>query len=107
MWWNTGEFSKIWNTFQTTDLIQTMRKFPGDQDYLSTVIETQQLRFFNLDYVKSWRWQCLDGGYDFKYRKWNASGTGTAIPEKTSILIFHGKPKPHEVQDAVIVEHWK
>jgi hypothetical protein len=107
MWWNTGEFSKIWNTFQTTDLIQIMRKFPGDQDYLTAEIEPQQLRFFNEEYVKSWRWQCLDGGYNFKYRKWNSPGNGTMIPEKTSILIFHGDPKPHSIQDTVIADYWK
>lgn len=25
----------------------------------------------------------------------------------TSVVVFHGKPKPHEVKDAVIVKNWK
>jgi hypothetical protein len=107
MWWDTSKFSKIWNTFQTTDLCQIMRKFPGDQDYLTTVIEPQWLRFFAPENVKSWRWQCWDGGFDFKTRKYKNPGTGTMIPDKTSILIFHGNPKPHDIQDTVIIEHWK
>jgi hypothetical protein len=107
MWWDTGEFSKIWNTFQLTDLHQTMRKFPGDQDYLSSVIEPQRLRFFDSTRVKSWRWQCLDGGYDFKHRRWKTPGSGTDVKDGTAILIFHGNPKPDQTQDPVIVQHWR
>jgi alpha-N-acetylglucosamine transferase len=107
MWWDTGAFSKIWNIFQNENLPMIMKKYPGDQDYLTAVIETQRLRFFALENIKSWRWQCLDGGFDFKTRKWKNPGSGTVIEDTTSVLVFHGEPKPHSTQDPVIVEHWK
>ena len=107
MWWDTGAFSKVWSTFQNENLAMMMRRHPGDQDYLTAVLETQRLRFFPTNNVKSWRWQCLDGGFDFKTRKWKNPGTGTVVDSDTSILIFHGNPKPHESCDSVITQHWK
>lgn len=106
MWWDTGAFSRIWNTFQLENLAMIMRKYQGDQDYLTAVLEPQRLRFFPANNIKSWRWQCLDGGFDFKTRKWKTPGSGTVIEDATSVLVFHGNPKPHETQDPVIVQHW-
>jgi hypothetical protein len=61
---------------------------------------------FNQEQVKSWRWQCLDGGYDFRKKQWKTPNSGTLINYNTSILVFHGNPKPHEILDPAIVQHW-
>jgi hypothetical protein len=29
------------------------------------------------------------------------------INPETSILVFHGDPKPHEIDDAAVVENWR
>ena len=79
----------------------------GDQDYISEVISQQQRRFFDTNRVKSWRWQALDGGFDFSRRKYHNPGQGTDISDQTSVLIFHGKPKPIDVKDPVILQHWQ
>lgn len=107
MWWNTADFDFVWQHFKNLDLTQTMRRYPGDQDYLSSVIDRARLRYFDSAHIKSWRWQCLDGGYDFKNRTWNSPGTGTAIDAMTKILVFHGQPKPGQVEDPIIKQHWK
>jgi hypothetical protein len=107
MWWDTTQYDWVWRNFLDLDLAQTVKRFHGDQDYINSVVTEQQRRYFNPDLVKSWRWQCLDGGYDFKRRTWLTPGSGTNINDNTAILVFHGNPKPHEIQDSVIVKSWK
>jgi hypothetical protein len=107
MWWDTTQFDWVWRNFQDLDIAQTIKRFHGDQDYLNSVITEQQRRYFNTDWVKSWRWQCLDGGYDFKRRVWKSPGSGTNIKDNTTILVFHGNPKPDQITDPVIVQHWR
>jgi len=107
MWWDTMKYRHVWQTVVDQDIDFFVRKYRGDQDYISDVIPVAQRRFFHTEWVKSWRWQCLDGGFDFARRKYLTPGTGTTIDNDTSILIFHGHPKPHEIADSVIVNHWQ
>ena len=100
-------FDKVWSQFKSQTLSEIMRRFPGDQDYLNVQIPESSRRFFDQDRIKSWRWQCLDGGYDFNTRRHHTPGTGTAYHPKTSVLVFHGQPKPDQVTDPVIQQHWK
>jgi hypothetical protein len=107
MWWDTRQFGKIWSQFKSQTLNEVMRRYPGDQDYLNVLIPDPERRFFDQDRIKSWRWQCQDGGYDFHTRQHHTPGTGTAYTKKTSVLIFHGRPKPDQVTDPVIQQHWR
>jgi hypothetical protein len=107
MWWNTQHYQNIWDTFAQQDLITTMRKYPGDQDYISAVIPQNQRRFFDTTRIQSWRWQCLDGGYNFRKRRHQAPGTGTHLADSTSIMVFHGNPKPEQILDQIVVAHWQ
>lgn len=107
MWFNTEKFGYIWKNFKKQNVHATILKYHGDQDYLSDNIPENTRQFLDLDQVKSWRWQCLDGGYIFEKKQHLAPGTGTEITDLTSVLIFHGKPKPIDIKDPVIVQHWK
>jgi hypothetical protein len=107
MWWDTKNYQNIWNSFIQQDLRKTMQKYKGDQDYISDVIPENQRRFFDPNNVQSWRWQCLDGGYDFQKKQHLTPGSGTQIAQNTSILVFHGHPKPNQIIDCCIVEHWR
>jgi len=107
MWWDTVRYSYVWDEFSKNSRRETQLKYRGDQDFISQIIPQNQRRYFAPERVKSWRWQCLDGGYNFKKRRHYAPGTGTSLFKETSVLIFHGKPKPSEVQDPVILQHWR
>jgi hypothetical protein len=84
-----------------------MKQYRGDQDYLTKIIENNHVRYLDSERVKSWRWECLDGGYNFKRRNLQLAGLNTIIPPQTDILVFHGQPKPAEINDAVILQHWQ
>ena len=87
--------------------LQTMtKKYHGDQDYLTAVLDRRYLKFFEHDRIQSWRWQAFDGGMNFAKRRHNAPNTGTVITPDTAVLVFHGSPKPHEIEDPAIKNIW-
>lgn len=107
MWFNVEKFSWIWDKFLLTNVTDTIKRFPGDQDYLNHVLDINQRRFFEDRYFESYRWQCQDGGYDFHKRKHRQPGTGMRVGNETAVVIFHGKPKPHEVADPIVRDFWR
>jgi hypothetical protein len=107
MWWNTKNYQYVWDSFCAQDLDNMVRRHHGDQDFLTATIPYNQCRYLDVNRVQSWRWQCVDGGYDFRRRRHNCPGTGTQIADNTSVLVFHGRPKPADITDAVILQHWQ
>lgn len=107
MWFDTQKFDSVWQQLNKEQINRIISRYRGDQDYINSVIPLSEKRLFDHKRIKSWRWQCLDGGYAFETRKFMAPNTGTVIPETTSILVFHGNPKPSTIEDPVIVKHWQ
>lgn len=106
MWWDTEKFDGIWQAFKRQDLKKILIKNHGDQDYIYKALGSADTRYFDIERIKSWRWQCLDGGFNFKRKCYMRPGTGTSIDARTSVIVFHGKPKPSEIQDPLIKHHW-
>jgi hypothetical protein len=107
MWFNTDKFSWIWDRFSQHNIRAIVNRYHGDQDYLNDIIPKAQRQYFDLDLIKSWRWQCYDGGMNFTKKTHYRPGVGTEIDDKTAILVFHGNPKPHEISDPVIQNLWQ
>lgn len=107
MWWDTKSYAYVWNDFKQKKLQDIMRRCHGDQDYLNTAIPEIYRRFLNEQQIRSWRWQALDGGYDFKIKAYKQPGIGTQINKTDSVLVFHGHPKPDEIHDSVVERYWK
>lgn len=107
MFWEQDRFSQPWEYVRTHARRDMFRNFHGDQDLLTAVLPPDQVRYFDDQRVRSWRWQIKDGGMDARTRKYARPGTGTVLPPETSVVVFHGHPKPHEVQDGVIEQHWR
>jgi hypothetical protein len=106
MWWDTQRFRYVWDEFGKNEKRYWFLRYHGDQDFISDMINLQSRRFLDHAKIKSWRWECFDGGYDFNKKTWKIPGNGTSIDRKTSILIFHGNPKPDQLKDPVITAHW-
>ena len=107
MWWNTTKFAWIWDRVRASDINELTRRYAGDQDFLHAVIDPNARRYYSADRIRSWRWQALDGGYDFGRRRHNTPDTGTQIDPDVSVLVFHGRPKPHQISDPVISALWR
>ena len=107
MWWNVGKYAWVWDKFDRESKDTVIRRYPGDQDYLNATITQEHKRFWLDQHFQSWRWQCQEGGYDFARRKPKLPGTTAVVDPNASVLVFHGKPKPHEVKDPIVVAHWR
>lgn len=109
MWFNVARYAWIWQDFKAMDKTQIKTVYPkGDQQYLTQKLGVNEIRFLSDERVQSWRWQAWDGGMNFKKRAQNTPGTGTKLSDKSSVLVFHGQPKPHELlADVVIRQHWR
>jgi len=106
MWWHTSKFYDVWQTFHNQEFPLLQRRYPGDQDFLSDVIAQDRRRFLDERLIRSWKWECLDGGWDFKHRKHYDPNTGTRL-DGAGVLVFHGQPNPCQVQDPVVLQHWR
>jgi len=107
MWFNPAHWNYVYQEFDPDEVVKTRGRWHGDQDYIQEKIPLEKCRYFPIDQVRSWRWELHDGGYDFRQRKHRTPGAGTVIPDATSIAIFHGHPKPHEVRDPTVLQHWQ
>jgi hypothetical protein len=108
MWWDTQRHHWIWDEFIKRDINHLVKQYAGDQDYVTDLLTDRDLRYFLPQKAVSWRWQCLDGGLDFRTRKYREPNSGTKFDPEASLLIFHGSPKPHEVQhDQVVHNFWR
>jgi len=82
------------------------RQHAGDQDYLTAVLPRDRVGFFPEDRIQSWRWQVQDGGMDMRTRQYHRPGAGAVPGPETDIVIFHGRPKPHQISGPWIDQHW-
>ena len=106
MRWDPEIYSWIWHTLQDQDLGRIMGQYPGDQDYLTRVLAPHQVAFFDDSRFQSWRWQVWEGGMDLRTRQSRQPGRGAQVAPGTDVVIFHGRPKPHQIQDPWIQRHW-
>jgi hypothetical protein len=106
MWWDTRRFHHIWQEFANQNIDLIRKRYHGDQDYISAHVTDIERRNFDQKHTQSWRWEALDGGMNFTTRVYKRPNTGTTIGAETSVLIFHGNPKPHELTDPEIVKYW-
>jgi hypothetical protein len=106
MWWNVPKFDWVYRRFIDQGPGNISTRYQGDQDFLHATIGHNERRYYDNWRVQSWRWQAHDGGFDFTSRKTKAPGTGTKVSNDSSVLVFHGKPKPHEIKDPLVVTLW-
>jgi len=107
MWWDTRHWSWIWQEFKRQDFVALVKRYHGDQDYLTVMVDQAWLRYYDTNRILSYRWQALDGGFDFVTRRHQTPGTGLKLNPDVSALIFHGNPKPHKANNPVVEHYWR
>lgn len=107
MIWQAPDWHWLAQRATAQDMPAIMARHGGDQDWLTQVIDPVRLGFFDINRVQSWRWQILDGGMDMHTRRYRRPGAGAVVPRDTSVVVFHGRPKPHQIQSDWIQRHWQ
>ena len=106
MYWDTRRFGYLWDRVQTDGILDVVMQYSGDQDYIWAKIDRALLRYYDSSHVQSFRWEAMDGGMNFATRKNQKPNTGVKLSKNASVLVFHGRPKPHEVKDSQIQALW-
>jgi hypothetical protein len=105
MYFDTAEYSYVWDKFQQRSLGSIINSYKGDQDFITEAVESRNLRYFDLNRIVSWRWQIVNDG--FRQRKpSNSKPAVLKVPDSASVVVFHGNPKPHEVDNAIVEKYW-
>ena len=103
MAWTGGNMQSKYNDFMR-DKAMMIAKHRGDQDYLEGVWPRS---FWPKNWAMSYKWELWRGGktsnLDTSYRQ---KELAVVIPSECSIAVFHGKPKPHTLDDPFITANW-
>ena len=104
MAWNYSTMSHLHGSF-LADPISIMSRHRGDQDFIDSQLKTKV--FWPDAWTRSYRWECWRGGIiEGVPNRYAYVDDITIIPDETKILVFHGKPKPHEIEDIEIKRLW-
>jgi hypothetical protein len=101
-----GQFTHVWDNFiKNTSVTKRMH---GDQDWIFDQIRSK-FSFWPDEWIRSYKWEIRSRQDVVRVgikRVFNQIDTPAIEPE-TKILVFHGEPKPEDVQDPIIVDNWK
>lgn len=84
-----------------------MKRMHGDQDWIFDQVK-ENVEFWPDEWCQSYKWEIrsikeiVGQGRNRVFH----SIRNPEIDPKTSILVFHGDPKPDQVKDPVVVENW-
>ena len=83
-----GKYHYIWEDFIKNNQ-EIIKKYPGDQDYITDMIKENYF-LWPENYCLSYKFSNCEESY----------------PKNAKIIIFHGKPNPHELLDNKIKNSW-
>lgn len=100
------KYSFVWDNL-VKDLSQT-KKMHGDQDWIYSQIKTD-FAYWPDEWIRSYKWEIRNREDLAVINKKHTFKTvlNPKIKEQTSILVFHGNPKPDTVDDPIIVKNWQ
>lgn len=101
-----GSMNYVWENL-TINLNQT-KQMHGDQDWIFRQVKSNYV-YWPDEWFQSYKWEVRsrqDIIIENNKRKFKNIINPTISPS-TSILVFHGDPKPEEVSDPIIVDNWR
>lgn len=103
--WEAGLYSDIWDTLvKNPNLMKIMH---GDQDLIWN-LHKDTIKFYPDDWIRSYKWEIRDKseligvGPGTRFR----DNRNPMVNPNTSIIAFHGYPKPCQVHDKIILDNW-
>lgn len=107
MAWNHGTQSHIWNQFISNP--REAMRLPGDQDWIWKTSK-DRIKFWPHEWIQSYKWEIrrkedlvVIGGK----RQFKAVDHTIELDPECCVTVFHGDPKPQDVQDKFVVDNWK
>lgn len=83
--------------------VRIVRKYRGDQDFIHDQCGSK-LQWWPRQWAMSWKWEVYRGGKTSPHGSY-LSDQQLVLDPDTSVIVFHGSPKPHQVADVSTL--WK
>jgi hypothetical protein len=104
MVFDTRNYEHVWKKYKDNQERIT-HKYHGDQNYIDEEI-VENKRYLPEEKIVSYRWQVLHGGMDMESKTYpNKEKVDIELSPDASIVVFHGDPKPHEINNNLNV-YW-
>lgn len=107
MAWNHGEETDIWEQFKKNN--QSAMSLQGDQDWIWKIAR-ERIQFWPKKWIQSYKWEIrsreqltvVNGK-----RRFREEDHSIEVDPECCVTVFHGDPKPQDVQDKFVVDNWK
>ena len=105
--WNHNTQNHIWDQFKSNP--GEAQKLQGDQDWIWKVSK-DRIKWWPKDWTQSYKWEIrrkeeliLQNGK----RQFKTENHEVELPKECCVTVFHGDPKPQDVQDKFVVDNWR
>ena len=102
MQWTVGKYThRIWSQWQS-NIDYYQKKHRGDQDYLANECGWISFKFNNADAIVSYKWEVCNN----KHNRISDLDLNPTLSLQHRVLVFHGRPDPHEIDHSIIRDNW-
>ncbi len=101
-----GEYAFVWDNLVKD--MSAIKRLHGDQDWIYSQIKGG-FSFWPDEWMQSYKWEIRNKNdlvRDKHNRRVFREIAYPKIDPRTSVLVFHGDPKPSEVEDPIVVQNW-
>ena len=106
MAWNHGTQNHIWDMFKSNP--REAQKLQGDQDWIWKVAR-DRIKFWPREWIMSYKWE-IRGREELTMingkRQFRDVDHSVELHPECCVTVFHGDPKPQDVQDKFVVDNW-
>jgi len=101
----SANYHHLWDILKND--FNQIHSFHGDQDFLNKYL-TDNFEYFPDNWIRSYKWEVRNRNELIKIENKITFQQKSApiIHPDTKILVFHGDPKPSDVIDDIIINHW-
>ena len=104
MAWSDSDMHWLYERFQE-GRDQHILKHRGDQDFIQS--EIKQHKTWPREWAMSYRWEIWRGGHkNGRTSQYHNEELASVIPHDCKMVVFHGKPKPHEITEKILTKNW-
>ena len=102
MAWKDSSLDWLYKKF-ISNIQGTVDKYRGDQDLIHAELKDNQV-WWPTEWAMSWKWEIKGGGLSRPNGEYY-SKDAYIIPENTKIIVCHGKPNPHDIDELSLLWH--
>ena len=108
LYWHRGSYQHIWTDFIKNP--KAAQRFPGDQDWIWHCCK-DIIKFWPTSWIQSYKLEIRTREEleitQHHRRNFKTANHKVSIDEDCSVLVFHGDPKPQDVEDKIVVDNWR